>query len=93
MFGASGNTAASPPTKKWTTIQLDNTENAPIGWSQWVKTMVDEPTKRGKLIALLENALAAAEELADGATAYLSERALDEARAQPFRLVAKSSEG
>ena len=55
--------------------------------------MVDEPTKRGKLIALLENALAAAEELADGATAYLSERALDEARAQPFRLVAKSSEG
>jgi len=55
--------------------------------------MVDEPTKRGKLIALLENALAAAEELGDGATAYLTERALDEARAQPFRLVAKSSEG
>jgi hypothetical protein len=55
--------------------------------------MVDEPTKRGKLIALLENALAAAEELGDGGTAYLIERALDEARAQPFRLVAKSSEG
>jgi len=30
--------------------------------------MVDEPTKRGKLIALLENSLAAAEALGDGGT-------------------------
>ena len=41
---------------------------------------------RGKLIDLLERALAAAEELGDGAMAYLIERALDEARAQQFRL-------
>jgi hypothetical protein len=48
--------------------------------------MVDESTKRGDLIRLLEQALAAAEELGDGVTAYLIERALDEARAQQFRL-------
>ena len=41
---------------------------------------------RGKLIDLLERVLAAAEELGDGAMAYLIERALDEARAQQFRL-------
>ena len=40
---------------------------------------------RGKLIDLLARALAAAEELGDGATAYLIERALDEARAPQFR--------
>jgi hypothetical protein len=48
--------------------------------------MVNEPRKRGDLIRLLEEALAAAEELREGATAYLIERALDEARAQQFRL-------
>jgi hypothetical protein len=41
---------------------------------------------RGNLIRILEQALAAAEELEDGATAYLIERALDEVRAQQFRL-------
>jgi hypothetical protein len=41
---------------------------------------------RGNLIRILEQALAAAEELGDGATAYLIERALDELRAQQFRL-------
>ena len=41
---------------------------------------------RGNLIRILEQALAAAEELGDGATAYLIERALDEVRAQQFRL-------
>ena len=50
--------------------------------------MADEPTKRGELIALLENALAAAEKLSDAATACLIECALDEARAQQFRLPA-----
>jgi hypothetical protein len=50
--------------------------------------MPDEATKRGNLIALLESALVAAEELSDGATAYLIERALDEARARQFRLSA-----
>jgi hypothetical protein len=50
--------------------------------------MKDQPTKRGNLIRILEQALAAAEDLRDGATAYLIERALDEdeARAQQFRL-------
>jgi len=41
---------------------------------------------RGNLIRILEQALAAAEELGDGATAYLIERARDEVRAQQFRL-------
>ena len=41
---------------------------------------------RGNLIRILEQALAAAEELGDGAMAYLIERALDEVRAQQFRL-------
>ena len=41
---------------------------------------------RGNLIRILEQALAAAEELGDGATAYLIERALDEVRTQQFRL-------
>ena len=50
--------------------------------------MVDESTKRGDLIRLLERALTAAEELGDGTTTYLIERALDEARAQQFRLPA-----
>jgi hypothetical protein len=35
--------------------------------------MVDESTKRGDLIRLLEQALTAAEELGDGTTAYLIE--------------------
>ena len=41
---------------------------------------------RGNLTRILEQALAAAEELGDGATAYLIERARDEVRAQQFRL-------
>jgi len=48
--------------------------------------MADETTKRGELVRLLEEALAVAEELRDGTTEYLIERALDEARAQQFRL-------
>jgi len=44
------------------------------------------PTKRGELVRLLVEALTAAEELGDAATAYLIERAVDEARAQQFRL-------
>jgi hypothetical protein len=51
--------------------------------------MANEPTKRGDLIHLLEQALAAAEQLGDGRTEYLIERALDEARAQQFRLPLK----
>ena len=41
---------------------------------------------RGNLIRILEQALAAAEGLGDGTTAYLIERARDEVRAQQFRL-------
>ena len=42
--------------------------------------------KRGELIKHLEEAMAIADELEDGMTAYLIESALDEARAQYFRL-------
>jgi endonuclease YncB( thermonuclease family) len=47
--------------------------------------MKDEPEKRGRLIKQLEDAMLLAEELNDGTTTYLIERALDEARAQLFR--------
>lgn len=45
----------------------------------------DIAEQRGKLIKLLENAMDLAEDLAEGKTAYLIERALDEARSQQFR--------
>jgi len=44
--------------------------------------MIDLARRRGELIKHLENAMAIAEELEDGLTEYLIERALDEARAQ-----------
>ncbi|HEY7247902.1 MAG TPA: hypothetical protein VH678_28880 [Xanthobacteraceae bacterium] len=46
--------------------------------------MKDGPERRGKLIKQLEEAMLLAEELNDGPTTYLIERALDEARAQTF---------
>jgi DNA-binding ferritin-like protein len=49
--------------------------------------MKDNVEKRGRLIRQLEDALAIADELEDGATGYLIERALDEARSQLFRLI------
>jgi hypothetical protein len=48
---------------------------------------MDSAQKRGELIALLESAQALAEEINDGTTSYLIERALDEARAQQFKPV------
>ena len=45
--------------------------------------------ERGRLIALLEQAMELAEEIEDANTAYLIERALDEARSQQFRLAKK----
>jgi hypothetical protein len=50
--------------------------------------MMDAAQKRGVMIAQLEAALALADELNDGKSGYLIERALDEARAQQFRLIA-----
>jgi hypothetical protein len=50
--------------------------------------MIDPVTKRGDLIKHLEDAMAIADELEDGMTGYLIEMALDEARAQWFRLPA-----
>jgi hypothetical protein len=44
--------------------------------------MIDKADKRGQLIPHLEDALALADEIEDGRTGYLIERALDEARAQ-----------
>jgi hypothetical protein len=49
--------------------------------------MMDSAQKRGELIAQLEAALALADELNDGHTGFLIERALDEARAQQFKPV------
>jgi hypothetical protein len=49
--------------------------------------MKDTVEKRGRVIKQLEDALAIADELEDGETGYLIERALDEARSQLFRLV------
>ena len=42
------------------------------------------PEQRGKIIKLLETAMTLAEDVEDETTAYLIERALDEARAQAF---------
>jgi hypothetical protein len=47
--------------------------------------MIDSAEKRGQLIRHLEDALALAEQLDDGMTEYLIERALDEARSRQFR--------
>jgi hypothetical protein len=47
--------------------------------------MSDAAEERGRLIALLEQAMNLAEEIEDGNTAYLIGRALDEARSQLFR--------
>ncbi len=46
--------------------------------------MTNKPEKRGEIIKHLMHALDIADELEDGATAYLIERALDEARSQLF---------
>jgi hypothetical protein len=46
--------------------------------------MTDQAAARGELIRYLENALAIADEIEDGKTGYLIERALDEARAHQF---------
>lgn len=47
--------------------------------------MSDEAEKRGQIIQLLEEALTLADEIDDGNTGYLIERALDEARSRQFR--------
>jgi hypothetical protein len=52
--------------------------------------MIDPASKRGEIIKLLEDAMAIADELEDGMTGYLIEMALDEARAQFFRLPSSS---
>jgi DNA-binding ferritin-like protein len=49
--------------------------------------IMDQAEKRGQLIRHLEDALALADELQDGHTGYLIERALDEARSRLFRLI------
>jgi hypothetical protein len=47
--------------------------------------MIDLAEKRGQLIKCLEDALTLAEQLDDGTTEYLIERALDEARSRQFK--------
>jgi hypothetical protein len=55
-----------------------------------VTSMKDEAETRGQLIRHLEDALALADEIEDGQTGFLIERALDEARSCQFRLIARS---
>jgi hypothetical protein len=47
--------------------------------------IMDDAEKRGHLIRHLEDALTLADEIQDGHTGYLIERALDEARSRQFR--------
>jgi hypothetical protein len=54
-----------------------------------VPAVIDSPQKRGRIIKHLERALALADELGDGDTGFLIERALDEARARQFRLAGR----
>jgi hypothetical protein len=51
--------------------------------------MIDSAEKRGHLIKHLEDALALAEEMQDGGSGFLVERALYEARSRQFRPVTK----
>jgi hypothetical protein len=51
---------------------------------------MDSAQKRGELIALLESALTLAEEINDGTTGYLIERAFDEARGTAIQAGAPS---
>ena len=44
----------------------------------------EQPEKRGRLIRHLEDALELADEIEDGLTGFLIERALDQARARQF---------
>jgi hypothetical protein len=47
--------------------------------------MTHEADKRGQLIRHLEEALVLADEIEDGSTGFLIERAADEARSRQFR--------
>jgi len=47
--------------------------------------MIDSAQKRGEIVKHLEDGIALADELEDGATGYLIERALDEARSRQYR--------
>jgi hypothetical protein len=51
--------------------------------------MIDAAEKRGQIIRHLEDALALADELQEGQTGFLIERALDEARSRQFKPVAE----
>ena len=55
----------------------------PLEWG--ATEMIDDAAKRGQLIRHLEDALTLADEIRDGHTGYLIERALDEARSRQFR--------
>jgi hypothetical protein len=46
--------------------------------------MTNQPEKRGRLIRHLEDALELADEIEDGLTGFLIERALDQARASIY---------
>jgi hypothetical protein len=67
-------------------LPADAISAALLGGSDAVEeAMMDSAEKRGRLIRCLEDALVLAEQLDDGLTEYLIERALDEARSRQFR--------
>jgi hypothetical protein len=53
--------------------------------------MIDAVAKRGEMIERLQEALAVAEDIHDGQTGFLIERAIDQARCSQFRPVASNS--
>jgi hypothetical protein len=64
----------SPEAEEWT-----------VPTTRKSRPMTDHAEKRGQLIRHLEDDLALADEIEDGQTGFLIERALDEARSRHFR--------
>jgi hypothetical protein len=56
-----------------------------LGAHTWNQGMTDEADNRGQLIRHLEDALALGDEIEEGNTGFLIERALDEAQSRQFR--------
>jgi hypothetical protein len=54
-----------------------------------IDRMIDAAEKRGQIIRHLEDALALTDELQEGQTGFLIERALDEARSRQFKPVSE----
>jgi hypothetical protein len=69
----------------WPNEHLEMRQGARIILKSKEGGMSEGAAARGELIRYLENALAIADEIEDGKTGYLIERALDEARSGRFK--------